>query len=233
MLFINELNRYFFLNVSKPKKSLLPLLLNVSIVVVFYNFFRDYITIDYVFAYLMVWLFFSLHSFLSKDLQGEIKNGHIKYYFSESFCRFINVYFCRYILCLIKNLCMIIIIIYVLNLLGLIENHLSIYDYTCLFVGFSSLFGMFFILTLLENRYHHLKLAMNFLLVGSYFFLLINKSQLVPLGGVINNVAMRFLEYSMEKVNLMYLLANGTCYLLIGYVMATFLIYILKTEILK
>lgn len=111
----------------------LPILLNLSIIIIVFQIFKEHITVDYIFAYLMVWLFMSTYTSINIDLHTEMKNGRIKYYFIESNNNFVNVYFCRYISNLMKNIFIITVVCFLLDLFEVIGISMNIIVFLFLF----------------------------------------------------------------------------------------------------
>lgn len=234
MIFVNEFKRYFYLNLSNPKKTILPLCLNLFIIIsIFLGIFKAYVTVEYIFAYLMVWLFMTVSTSIKVDIQAEIKNGRLKYYFLESPNHMVCVYFYRFILCLTKNVVLLALIIFLLKIVGLIEVLLDIKYYLFLFLEFVSIFGIIFILALFECLYQKIRTAINFLLIGFYLLMLINTSQVAPLGGIVNYMALDFMGLPTVNLDFVDLIINVMCYSVASYILSNLVVGVMKIKIIK
>lgn len=231
MFFIRELKRFWFLNLSKPKKVILPIILNILIISVCFILLKDWISSEYIFAYLIVWLFFSTQMSMYKDLQLDKQSGKFKYYFLSSNTFLVKVYNCRYLIYLLKNCVLLYGIVCILKMGGMLMNGISIRQVFIITVAFYSIFFMLFILSLLGVIYDKLSIAINFIRGVIFFYMLVNSSYFLPMGGVINNIANCFLGYTNDNINLIYVLLNFIIYSIVGYLISILFIKKMKLNI--
>lgn len=81
MMFLNELKRFWIINLKKPKKSFIPLIFNVIIIIMLYLIFKENISQTYIFSYSIAWLLLTSQIGMLQDFSVEKKAKTIKYYF--------------------------------------------------------------------------------------------------------------------------------------------------------
>lgn len=220
MCFFNELKRFWYINVSKPNKIIVPLVLNIIILSFSFTLIETWVNIDFIFAYLVVWLFFSTNMSLQKELYSDKKSKKFKYYYINSKNTLVNVYYSRYVVYLIKNVLLLFLVIWCLSLLGVCDKKCSFLDLLYLICSFISVFAIFFVLTFIGVVYDRFNSIINFVKVVIFFGMLYNRAVFAPMAGTINVIANSFLDDTgVEKLKLAFLM-NFLVYSALGYIVS-------------
>lgn len=221
-----EINRYRSLNFRSKKDILKTIILNIIIVLLIKNIFKDALYEEYIISYSLVWYIMSLEMSVIKEISEDYNNKIIKYY-DENID---NVYYSRYIIHTIKSLVILYIILSVSYMFDIISNNINLYDILILFVGALSIFFLNYILALiytLKKKYINL---FNIFRVIIIYILASNTNRFIPFGGICNLILNKLI-YGVEYnfIEIVKILIPMFVYILIG----RFIIYIINTKYKK
>lgn len=211
----------------------MPLVLNTFIIAMSFVLMREWINIDIVFGYLIVWLFLATNMSIYRDLYSEKKMKKLKYYFIESSTNLVNVYYIRYIIYVINNLLIVYCIAWILRIFGFTSKSFSIIDICFLLLAFISVYFIFLILCIMGIVYDRFSNAINFIKSITFFGLVLNKTCIAPMAGVVNNVAIHFFTGLNEIEFKVTILVNLLIYSIIGYLISVLVVEKMKFKIIN
>jgi len=233
MIFIKELKRYWYINLKDYKKSIIPVLLNIVIVLLFYMFINNTMTLNYIVAYSTVWILLTSQLGLMQEFLSDAKAKRIKYYFIGN-RSITQSYLSRYIIFCIKYSFLYYIFIKFTYFVGIIQYNIRIYDVLLLCIGLVAVFFVNYILSLIMILNKRLQIVLNLFRCLVFYFLISSGSKILPLSYAIHNLGNNFfVNAHFKEIDGVIIILNSLFYVLAGYYFCFMITKLLKYKIVE
>lgn len=223
---ILEIKRYYYLTYKNFFKTIF---LNFLIFILFYIFFKNTMSNEYIIIYSIVWLFMSSQMICTKDLTEDYKNNNIKYYTNQ----ISKVYFIRYLLHCLKLIITIYLLLIISYSIHIINFRINFLDSLVLFLGLLSIYLpslLFAIFTVLFNK---LYTVINIFRVLLLYIIASSENIFLPLSYSIKLITDKFVfNIYYNPSNIFPILLNCILYTLLGYLISSKIIWSLRYKLL-
>ena len=124
---IDEVKRYWNINLKDYKKSVIPMLFNLFIAIIMYLLLDDIMTETYVVSYCIAWLLLTSQMSLTQEMLQDASKRRIKYFFMGK-NSLTKAYFCRYVIACMKYTVLFFVFVKIMNCIGIIQYSIRIYE---------------------------------------------------------------------------------------------------------
>ncbi|MBR2407382.1 MAG: hypothetical protein IKB07_00325 [Lachnospiraceae bacterium] len=233
MNFINEIKRYWNINLKNLKKSIVPMIFNFIVVIIMYVLLDDIMTETYVVSYCIAWLLLTSQLSLTQEMLQDSSKRRMKYFFMGT-NSLTKTYSLRYLIVCIKYTILFFVFIKLTDFIGIIHHSIRLYEAFWVCIGLFSLFFMNYCLTLIVVINKKMLMAINFFKCIILFFIIKKPTVFLPASYVFHNLGNHF--FSDNHFNLhdgLIIGINSIVYIILGYLICIYFTNMLKHKLVE